>query len=176
MDWMVLLAIGARICLSCVLIAAGVSKAMLGTTSTARVIEAFRLAPQPLVPLIAVALPIAELCLGAALLAGVWVEVTDRAAIALISVLTAVAGITLARGLRPSCGCFGRAFEAVISPNVVARNLVLIVLLLFVLRLGVSMPATADSAGLSPLLTAPAVLLAGITTATFMFRRTGHGS
>jgi len=176
MDSIVLLAIAARICIGCVLLAAGASKAMLGTASTGRLVEAFQLAPRRLVPAVSVALPCVEIGVGAAMFAGVWVEVTDWAAITLMAALTAIAGITVARGLRPTCGCFGRAFEAVISPGVVVRNMVLIAVLAVVLRLGASMPATLDATGLPPLLTVPAVLVAAVSAATFMFRRKGHAT
>jgi lipopolysaccharide export LptBFGC system permease protein LptF len=56
------------------------------------------------------------------------------------------------------------------------RNLVLILVLGFVLwAAGSPMPATVDAAGISPLLTAPFVLVVAAVAAALMFRRTSHG-
>jgi hypothetical protein len=175
MDWM-LAAGAARIGIGAVLVAAGASKALMGTGSTGRLISSYRLAPKSIVPGIAVALPTIELGVGAGLLLGVWLPVTDRVAMVLIASLTVIAVITAARGLTPTCGCFGRAFETSIAPQVILRNLVLILVLGFVLwAAGSPMPATVDAAGISPLLTAPFVLVVAAVAAALMFRRTSHG-
>jgi uncharacterized membrane protein YphA (DoxX/SURF4 family) len=175
MDW-VLVAVAARMGIGAVLVAAGASKALMGSVSTSRLISSYKLAPESLVPGLALALPIVEMSVGVALLLGVWLPATDRVAIVLIATLTIIAVITAARGLTPNCGCFGKAFETAISPQVILRNLVLVLVLGFVLWVDAPMPATVDSVGVSPLLTAPAVLAAAAAAAILMFRRTSHGS
>jgi uncharacterized membrane protein YphA (DoxX/SURF4 family) len=176
MDW-TLAAIAARIVIGAVLIAAGASKALMGSASTRSLISSYRLAPASLVPGLAIGLPTLELGVGVALVLGVWLPVTDRAALVLIASLTVIAAITAARGLTPNCGCFGKAFETAISPQVIVRNLVLLFALGLVLWIDAPMPATVDSVGVSPLLTAPAVLMAAVAAATVMFRRrTSNGS
>lgn len=175
MNW-ILLTIGARIGIGAILVAAGASKALMGRSSTGRLISSYRLAPRSLVPWLAVALPTLEMCVGVALMLGVWLPVTDRVAFVLIAVLTVIAAITAVRGLKPTCGCFGRAFETAVSPEVILRNTVLVIALGFVLRFDVPMPATVDSVGASPLLTAPAVLVVAVASAMLMFRRASHGS
>ena len=171
-----LMAIGARIGIGAVLVAAGVSKALMGRVSTSRLIGSYRLAPKSLLPGLAVALPTLEMTVGAALMLGVWLPVTGRAAIVLVAALTVIATITAARGLRPTCGCFGKAFETAISREVILRNLAMILVLGFVLWVDAPMRATVDSAGVSPLVTAPAVLALAIAAARLMFRRANHGS
>lgn len=175
MDW-VLVAVAARMGIGAILVAAGASKALMGSVSTGRLISSYRLAPESSVRGLALALPTVELSVGVALLLGVWLPVTDRLAIVLIAALTVIALITAARGLTPNCGCFGKAFETAISPQVILRNLVLVLVLGFVLWVDGPMPATVDSVGVSPLLTAPAVLAAAAAAAMLMFRRTSHGS
>jgi uncharacterized membrane protein YphA (DoxX/SURF4 family) len=176
MDWG-LVAIAARVGIGAVLVAAGASKALMGSVSTRRLISSYRLAPESLVPGLALALPTLEISVGVALLLGVWLPVTDRVAIVFIAALTVIAVITAARGLTPNCGCFGKAFETAISPQVILRNLVLILVLGFVLWVDAPMRATVDAVGVSPLVTAPAVLVTAAAAAMLMFRRrTSHGS
>ncbi len=174
-NW-VLVAIVARIGIGLILVAAGASKALMGRISTGRLISSYRLTPEVLVPVIALALPTFEMSVGVALLLGVWLPVTDWVAIGLIAILTVIAAITAARGLTPTCGCFGKAFETAISPQVISRNVVLLLVLGFVLWVDAPMPATLDSVGVSPLLTAPVVLVAAVAAAMLMFRRTSHGT
>ncbi|HEX7265010.1 MAG TPA: MauE/DoxX family redox-associated membrane protein [Candidatus Dormibacteraeota bacterium] len=175
MSWVVV-AIVARLGIGAILVAAGVSKALMGHVSTARLINSYRLAPKALLPGLAIALPTLEITVGVALLLGVWLPVTDWVAIVLIAGLTIIAAITAARGLTPNCGCFGKAFETAISPLVISRNVLFVLVLGFVLWADEPMPATVDSAGVSPLLTAPAVMALAVAAAMLMFRRTSHGT
>ena len=173
-NW-VLVAMGARMGIGLILVAAGASKALMGRVSTGRLISSYRLTPEALVPVIALVLPTLEMSVGVALLLGVWLPVTDWVAIVLIAILTVIAAITAARGLTPTCGCFGKAFETAISPQVISRNVVLLLVLGFVLWVDAP-TATLDSVGVSPLLTAPVVLVAAAAAAMLMFRRTSHGT
>jgi|GEM_PF-3696486 len=175
MEW-VLVAVAARMAIGAILVAAGTAKALMGSVSTSRLISSYRLAPEPLVRGLALALPPVEMSVGVALLMGVWLPVTIRVAIALIAALTLIAAITAARGLTPTCGCFGKAFETAISPQVILRNVGFVLVLGFVLWVDAPMPATIDSIGVSPLLTAPAVMVVAAAAATLMFRRVSHGS
>jgi hypothetical protein len=175
MEWM-LVSVAARMAIGAILVAAGTAKALMGSISTRRLISSYRLAPEPLLPGLALALPTVEMSVGVALLLGVWLPVTTRVAVVLIAALTVIAVITAARGLTPNCGCFGKAFETAISPQVILRNLVFVLVLAFVLWVDAPMPATMDSIGVSPLLTAPAVMAVAAAAATLMFRRISHGS
>ncbi len=80
-----------------------------------------------LAPVLAATLPMVELVLGAALLAGPrrWLRAGAFATSALLVVFTIAVGLAVARGINISCGCFG-AGSSPVTLLTVARDVVLL--------------------------------------------------
>ena len=76
-------------------------------------------------PTVVRALPLAELALGALLIAGVGLPWTAVAALVLLVGFTAAIVARLLQGRRVPCGCFGEASAAPVGRDTVLRNLVL---------------------------------------------------
>jgi uncharacterized membrane protein YphA (DoxX/SURF4 family) len=72
--------------------------------------------------------PWAELCVGAALIAGLVRPVAAVAALVMLVAFTGLIGLRLAEGKRPACACFGAWSSTPIGPMHLVRNGVLIVL------------------------------------------------
>ena len=70
-------------------------------------VKAYDVLPQGLVGVVATALPLVEIVLGLALLAGVATRYVAGAALVLLLVLIAGIAQSWARGLSIDCGCFG---------------------------------------------------------------------
>ncbi len=71
-----------------------------------RAVRAYRLLPEPLVASVAFGLPVLEIAVGLALVAGVFVRTAAVAAAALLVVFLAGVGSAWVRGLQIDCGCF----------------------------------------------------------------------
>lgn len=129
--WLLLLAGG-------VLLASGGLK-LRDRAAFARAVDGFSVLPAS-VRRAARVLPAAEVALGVLLLVSSgWLLVTTLwVAIALLLALTVLVGVTLARGERPTCQCFGAAGAEPISGWTLARNVALVLLF------------TALGAGLAP--------------------------
>jgi uncharacterized membrane protein YphA (DoxX/SURF4 family) len=72
-----------------------------------RAVRAYRLLAEPLVAPVAFGLPVIEIAVGLALLAGVFVRTAAIASAVLLVVFIAAVGSAWARGLQIDCGCFG---------------------------------------------------------------------
>src|ERR671928_505743 len=72
-----------------------------------RAVRAYRLLPEALVAPVAFGLPMVEIAVGLALLAGVFVRTAALAAAVLLVVFLVGVGSAWARGLQIDCGCFG---------------------------------------------------------------------
>jgi hypothetical protein len=99
----------------------------------ARMITDYHLAPEGIVPAMAVVLPWWEIAAAGLALAGVW----RRGALAVLTGLSAVffaaGAITLARGLTPACACFG-ALSGRVGPMSVLMELGLLIVCGVLLR------------------------------------------
>jgi uncharacterized membrane protein YphA (DoxX/SURF4 family) len=105
----------ARWVLAAVLLYAGWPK-LLDAAGTVRSVRNFRLLPEALVPPVGYGLPVLELLLGLALLAGL---ATRLAAVVTAALMVAfIVGIAAAwaRGLAIECGCFGAVGTFVSDP------------------------------------------------------------
>ena len=101
---------GARILLGGVFVVAGVLK-VPDPAAAVRAVRAYQLLPEPAVAPVAFGLPVLEIAVGLALLAGVFVRTAAiTSAVLLVVFLTAV-GSAWARGLQIDCGCFGNGGE-----------------------------------------------------------------
>ena len=114
--------IGAAVAVAVVLLVAGVSK--VAQPGQWRSQAAGLGVPR----LIAVAVPLVELLLGALLLVQLQRPVVAWCAVGLFVAFTVLLTVRLAQGQRPPCACFGSLSPAPIGPGHIARNAVFIAL------------------------------------------------
>ena len=100
------LATAARALLGVVFVVAGVLK-LPDPAAAERAVRAYRLLPEGLVPAAAFGLPVLEIAVGLALLAGVFVRTAAVVSAVLLAGYIAAIGSVWARGLSIDCGCFG---------------------------------------------------------------------
>jgi uncharacterized membrane protein YphA (DoxX/SURF4 family) len=100
------LATAARLLVGGVFVVAGVLK-VPDPAAAVRAVRAYRLLPEMLVGPVAFGLPVVEIAVGLALLAGVFVRTAAIASAVLLVVFLAAVGSAWARGLQIDCGCFG---------------------------------------------------------------------
>ena len=101
---------GARILLGGVFVVAGVLK-VPDPAAAMRAVRAYQLLAEPMVAPVAFSLPVVEIALGLALMAGVFVRTAAIGSAVLLAVFLAAVGSAWARGLQIDCGCFGNGGE-----------------------------------------------------------------
>jgi uncharacterized membrane protein YphA (DoxX/SURF4 family) len=99
-----------RLTLGVVWVAAGVVK-LPDPAAALRAVRAYRLLPEVLVAPVAFGLPVVEIGIGLALLAGVAVRLAAVSSAVLLAVFTAAVVSAWLRGLHIDCGCFGNGGE-----------------------------------------------------------------
>ena len=119
----------ARVVLAAVFAVAAWGK-LTDRAGTRQAVRAFGV-PAPAAPAVAVLLPIAELTV--AVLLVLHDAVGAVGALVLLGVFSAAVGVSLARGRRPDCHCFGQARAQPVSGRTLARNALLLLLAVFVL-------------------------------------------
>jgi uncharacterized membrane protein YphA (DoxX/SURF4 family) len=118
---MVMAALCARFALGAIFIASGILK--LGDrASFATAIRAFGPVDPRFVGAVAIALPVAEICCGAAMAVGLFTAVAATVIGALTLIFTGLIIALLARGRAVPCNCFGSASQRVITWSAVLRN------------------------------------------------------
>ncbi|WP_336029082.1 MauE/DoxX family redox-associated membrane protein [Geodermatophilus sp. FMUSA9-8] len=131
------LSTAARLLLGGVLVVAGALK-LPDPAEAVRAVRAYRLLPEALVGPVAFGLPVVEVAVGLALLAGVFVRTAALAASVLMAVFTAAVASAWARGLQIDCGCFGGGGEVAAGetgyPAEVARDVALLLVALALAR------------------------------------------
>jgi uncharacterized membrane protein YphA (DoxX/SURF4 family) len=100
------LATAARLIVGGVLVVAGGLK-LPDPAAAERAVRAYRLLPEGLVPAASFGLPVVEIAVGLALLAGVFVRTAAIVSAVLLAGYIAAIGSVWARGLSIDCGCFG---------------------------------------------------------------------
>jgi uncharacterized membrane protein YphA (DoxX/SURF4 family) len=95
-----------RVLLGGVFVVAGVLK-IPDPAAAVRAVRAYRLLPEVLVGPVAFGMPVVEIAVGLALLAGVFVRAAAIAAAVLLVVFMAAVSSAWVRGLQIDCGCFG---------------------------------------------------------------------
>jgi uncharacterized membrane protein YphA (DoxX/SURF4 family) len=100
------LATAVRLLLGGVFVVAGFLK-LPDPDAAVRAVRAYRLLPEVLVAPVAFGLPVLEVAVGLALLAGVFVRTAAIGAAVLLVVFLVGVGSAWARGLQIDCGCFG---------------------------------------------------------------------
>jgi uncharacterized membrane protein YphA (DoxX/SURF4 family) len=127
----------ARVLLGGVLVVAGVLE-LPDPAAAMRAVRAYRLLPETLVGPVASGLPVLEIAVGLALLAGVLVRTAAVAAAVLLVVFIAAVGSAWARGLQIDCGCFGGGGQVAAGrtayPGEVARDVGLLIVALALAR------------------------------------------
>lgn len=126
---LLLIGVLVRVLIGSLLALAGAAKLVAGASERERWLRAYGLLPNSLVPTAAVAVPVAELIAGAALIVGLGGLLSIGVGAAVLVLVTGAAALALARGRRPDCGCFGQWASAQLSMGIVIRNLALIALL-----------------------------------------------
>ncbi|MCU1603716.1 MAG: mauE [Modestobacter sp.] len=127
------LATVARLLLGGVFVIAGLLK-LPDPAAAVRAVRAYRLLAEALVGPVAFGLPVVEIAVGLALLAGIFVRTAAIAAAALLVVFLVGVGSAWARGLQIDCGCFGGGGQVAAAdtayPGEVARDLGLLLVAL----------------------------------------------
>jgi peroxiredoxin/uncharacterized membrane protein YphA (DoxX/SURF4 family) len=135
------LVLATRLVLAAVFAVAGLGK-LADRAGTRKSLADFSL-PALLIPPVAILLPLAELACAVALvpLASAWWGAAG--ALALLFLFTVAMAVTLARGEKPDCHCFGQLHSEPIGASSIVRNVLLASLAVLVVARG------ADSAGAS---------------------------
>lgn len=110
----------ARFALAAVFAVAGAAK-LADPAGSRKSMVAFG-APALLAGPLAWLLPLAELACAIALIPAAWAAWGANGALALLALFTAGIGVSLARGRRPDCHCFGQLHSSPIGWKTVARN------------------------------------------------------
>jgi uncharacterized membrane protein YphA (DoxX/SURF4 family) len=111
------------------LFAAGLLKVRHGLDRFALAVIGYKIVRGTAAHVLARAIPLAEISIGALLLSGLFTRSAAVAAVVLLATFTIAIGISLARRRRHSCGC-GGPLDARIGPRLIARNVGLVVALL----------------------------------------------
>ena len=157
-----------RLLVGGVLTLAGGGKLLGDTGARTKWLQAYGLVPTPLVPAFASGLASLELLAGTALLLGFGGRLSIAFAGATLVLITGAAAVTLARGKKPDCGCFGRWAREQLSWKVVIRNFALIGLLALIGMVGLTQPGIG---GLP--VAAQAVLVVALAAALVLVPRAG---
>jgi thiol-disulfide isomerase/thioredoxin len=120
----------ARLVLAAVFGASGVAK-LFDRDGTSEAVTAFGLPAWAGRP-VAVVLPVTELLVAAALVPASSAAAAGWAALALLAAFSVVVAVSLARGRRPDCHCFGQITTAPIGWRTLARNGALAALAAFI--------------------------------------------
>src|SRR3954452_6723851 len=131
------LATAARLLLGVVFVVAGALK-VSDPAAAVRAVRAYRLLPEALVGPVAFGLPVVEVAVGLALLAGVFVRSAALAAAVLLVVFLVAVDSAWARGLQIDCGCFGGGGQVAAGrtayPGEVARDVGMLLVALALAR------------------------------------------
>jgi len=127
----------ARLLVGAVLVVAGALK-LPDPAAALRAVRAYRLLPEAVAGPVAFGLPVVEIAVGLALLAGVFVRTAAIAAALLMVVFLVAVGSAWARGLQIDCGCFGGGGQVAAGrtayPAEVARDVGLLLVALALAR------------------------------------------
>lgn len=119
-----------RLVLASVFLMAGYSKAINNPLTRATLAQ-FAVSSK-IVPSLAVALPIAELAVGASLLIGRTAKLGAFSTLVLLAIFTGGIVNNMKQAHASDCGCFGEVWRTPVGKTLMARNLVLGVLALLV--------------------------------------------
>jgi len=168
---MALLLLAARVVLAIVFAVAGFAK-LANPKGTRAMAKDFGVSDALAGPF-AVLLPIAELLCAVLLLPASTARMGAMATIALLAIFIFGISVSLARGKRPDCNCFGQIQSAPIGASTIVRNVVLAALGVFVIVQGdaIGQPGILGSGGRSDdsSLSVALFLIVALTAAGAMF-------
>ncbi|HEU5382583.1 MAG TPA: MauE/DoxX family redox-associated membrane protein, partial [Ktedonobacteraceae bacterium] len=124
----------ARLLLSAVFLLAGFAK-LADLPGSQKVLHHFGV-PEALARPLGIMLPLAELAVAAMLLSTQWAWYGALGALVLLLMFSAGISYNLARGRRPDCHCFGQLHSAPVGPSTLARNALLALVAVFVVKFG----------------------------------------
>jgi uncharacterized membrane protein YphA (DoxX/SURF4 family) len=143
------LATAGRLVLGGVFVVAGALK-VPDPAAAVRAVRAYQLLPESLVAPVAFGLPVLEIAVGLALLAGVFVRTAALASAVLLVVFLVGVGSAWARGLQIDCGCFGNGGQVAAGETAYPAEIIRDVALLIVALALVRWPASRFAVGGSP--------------------------
>ncbi len=114
-----------RLLIGGVLVVAGALKAHDGPVVTATFVAGYRILPASVVAPLGVALPYAEIVLGAYLVAGLFTRAAAWVATAQFALFAVAVGSLVVRNIPADCGCFGASVPTTPSWGHVAADLAL---------------------------------------------------
>ena len=120
-----------RLALSAIFGVAGVTK-LIDPPGTREAVKNFG-SPEPLVPVLAIVLPIAELAIAAGLFFTTTVRASALAGLLILILFIVAISINLARGQTHDCHCFGQLYSRPLGWPTLARNLIFALVAVFVL-------------------------------------------
>lgn len=167
-----------RLLLAAVFLVAGVAK-LVDVPGTRASLRDFA-APGALVPVLAWLLPIAELACALTLLTPAWAWWGAAGAAALLVVFTVGIGVTLLKGRRPACHCFGQFSSEAVGAATLGRNAFFLGAALFILSQRTLVPLSGSGAlGSNPAVTVLALALVaqtvvGVTVLLHVLRQNGR--
>ncbi len=100
----------------------GLAKLAMTSSERRRWLGSYRLFPEQLLPGASVVIAAFELSVGVALIFGAFGGLAEWMGSGFLLLVSAAVLVTLARGDRPECGCFGRLSHELISVRIVLRN------------------------------------------------------
>jgi uncharacterized membrane protein YphA (DoxX/SURF4 family) len=116
-----------RLGVGAVLIYSGASKAVAPSAEFAAALEAYKLLPVSVIPVIAMTWPWLELLVGTYLFFGYFTRLFAKVAAGLFCVFLIVLGSAIARGINPgSCGCFGAGLSFSIHQTALLDSVLLV--------------------------------------------------
>lgn len=121
----------ARMVIAAVFVFAAVPK-LIAPRLFAEAIANYHLVPDSMSSIAASVMPVMELVIAVALLIGVKERGAAVASALMLLVFALAMTTTIARGINLDCGCFGAAAEAQVSWLTVARNVLLMVVSIFI--------------------------------------------
>ena len=127
--WLTILA---RLAIAGVFVAAAIPK-MIDPAAFAENVSNYHVLPPTMVGYVALAVPVLELVVALALVAGVEAKGAALVAAGMLIAFTAGMGQAMARGIDVSCGCFGSATTTEIGWGPIGRNAAMIAGCAFVL-------------------------------------------
>lgn len=113
-----------RLCCGLLLLWAGGTK-LADLAGTREVLGRYQLIPLSLVPVVTVGLPVVEVVTGAVLVSGLVTAAAALVTSVIFAAFTVGVAITLIRGVKAPCGCFGVSPTETTSFITLARSLVL---------------------------------------------------
>jgi uncharacterized membrane protein YphA (DoxX/SURF4 family) len=129
MSWLSMLELAVRLLAGGVLLVAGVAKLRMGFSEVLKSVVGYKLLPNPVAKAWARVLPPAEVALGSALIAGLFISVVAALAAVLMLLITVAVAQAVIRNRKVACGCF-KSRGKLISWPVVVRNSIITAALL----------------------------------------------